>query len=445
MSESLTKLEEKIANKICVTAVIGLGYVGLPLCASMLAKGLKVKGFDIDPDKIEQLANNKSYIQGVPDAVIEEGFRKALFSFSCDFSGLSDVDVIVICVPTPLDQNNKPDLSYVEKTARSISEYLRASQMVILESTSYPGTMRDVVIPILEESGLREGSDFYAVFSPEREDPGNRNFSTSSIPKLVGAARQEALALAVNFYRLFIEKVVPVSSMEVAEAAKITENVFRAVNIAFVNELKTIYDRMGIDVWEVIEAAATKPFGFMPFYPGPGIGGHCIPVDPYYLSWKAEQVGQKTRFIELAGEINLSMRDYIVTRLEKALDEKHGKSLSDSHILILGVAYKKNVGDQRESPATRIMEKLLELGARLDFHDPHIETITPMRRYPQFTGTMSAPLNADTIGRYDAAVIVTDHDDVDYALVARQCPVIIDTRNVIRKLGLKVSGHLVQA
>lgn len=444
MAFDLNTLQEKLGNKDITAAVIGLGYVGLPLSYTMFSHGVKVIGLDVDPKKMEVLEKGQSYLDSVSGESVAQAMEKGLFKASDDFSELKDADFIVICVPTPLDSEHKPDLSYVEKTARDIAKYLRPDQIVILESTTYPGTMTEVVVPLLEkESGLKCEEDFHVAFSPEREDPGNKSFSTGIIPKIVGANHPDALDVTVKFYEVFISKVVPVSSMEVAEAAKITENVFRAVNIAFVNELKVIFDRMGIDVWEVIDAAATKPFGYMPFYPGPGIGGHCIPIDPFYLSWKAEQSGQQTRFIELAGEINLSMRDYIVRKLSETFG--NADRLDDKKLLVIGVAYKKNVNDQRESPTFPLMKTLLEKGAHVDFHDSYIPAIMPMRQYPEFSGQISVPINQSTLQNYDAVLIITDHDDVDYQLIADESAVVIDTRNALRSRNIYGRAQVVLA
>lgn len=444
MAFDLNTLREKLGDKDITAAVIGLGYVGLPLSYTMFSHGLKVIGLDVDPKKIDMLVQGQSYLDSVQGDAVSKALNDGLFTPSDDFSKLEEADFIIICVPTPLDSEHKPDLSYVENTAREIAKHLRPDQIVILESTTYPGTMTEVVIPLLEkESGLKCETDFHVAFSPEREDPGNKNFSTGIIPKIVGANHPDALELSVSFYEIFISKVVPVSSMEVAEAAKITENVFRAVNIAFVNELKVIFDRMGIDVWEVIDAAATKPFGYMPFYPGPGIGGHCIPIDPFYLSWKAEQSGQQTRFIELAGEINLSMRDYIVRKLEETLDVSD--NFDGKKLLVIGVAYKKNVNDQRESPTFPLMKTLVEKGAQVDFHDSYIPEIMPMRQYPEFAGQVSVSVNQSTVSAYDAVLIITDHDDVDYQLIADESRLVIDTRNALRSRDIKGRAKVVMA
>lgn len=438
-------LEEKIKDKTVVVGVIGMGYVGLPLMHSICRSGLQVIGFDIDPVKIEKLNNGESYLDTVLDDIVAQHRKSGKFEASDDFSRLSEADVIAICVPTPLNENREPDLSYVVKTAEKISETLRPEQLVVLESTTYPGTMQDVVRPLMEEkSGMTAGKDFYLAFSPEREDPGNPNFETSTIPKVVGADSEKELKLAVDFYNNFLELVVPVSSCATAEAVKITENIFRAVNIAMVNELKVIYAKMGIDVWEVIDAAKTKPFGYMPFYPGPGLGGHCIPIDPFYLTWKAKEVGEPTRFIELAGEINTAMPEYVINQAAQALQEKSSKDLSGAKVLILGVAYKKNVNDQRESPAFHVMEMLQERGAEVLFYDPHLPKIMPTRGFSQFSGMEAVEDVVAAAKESDICFLLTDHDQIDYQMIADQAALIIDTRNAFAARGIK-SDHILKA
>jgi UDP-N-acetyl-D-glucosamine dehydrogenase len=348
----------------------------------------------------------------------------------------------VICVPTPLTRQREPDLSYVETTARTIALTLRAGQLVVLESTTYPGTTREVLKPLLEAGGLRSGRDFFLAFSPEREDPGNAEFGTRSIPKVVAGEGPMAARAVEAFYGAVVDRVVPVSTLDTAEAVKITENVFRAVNIALVNELKMVFDQMGIDVWEVIDAAKTKPFGYMPFYPGPGLGGHCIPIDPFYLTWKSREFDMPTRFIELAGEINLAMPRYVIARLEEALDARLSKSLGQARVLIVGLSYKKNVADVRESPTFKLMELLEKRGAEVSFHDPHVDVVPPTREHAQFAGRRSATLTRETILAHDAVLISTDHDDVDYALIAGngETPVIIDARNAFGRRGIAGSN-----
>ena len=424
-------VKQRIASKEVTSAVIGLGYVGLPLAHSMCKKGLQVYGLDIDPQKIEALVDGQSYIDAVPSDAVKQWVSEYKLAPSSDFSTLSSADFIIICVPTPLDSNNEPDLSFVTNTCEEISKYLRAGQTVILESTTYPGTMNDIVHPIFERTGLKEGQDFYLAYSPERENPGSANFSTSTIPKIVGADKPEVLQLVQDYYELFIDAIVPVSSMKVAEASKILENVFRAVNIAMVNELKVIFDHMDIDIWEVIEAAKTKPFGYTPFYPGPGLGGHCIPIDPFYLSWKAKEVGCRTRFIELAGEINTAMPEYVYDKTKEALLETRSMDIKDAKILILGVAYKKNVNDQRETPAFPLMDKLLKNGAVVDYHDPLIPEIKPNRNHPELAGKQSIDWSEQTLQLYDCALIITDHDQFNLGSLAGSDILVVDTRNAL--------------
>lgn len=404
----------------------------------------RVIGFDIDASKPLQLNAGRSYIDGVPDEELDRLVAKRRFQATGDFGQLGNCDVIVICVPTPLTAHRQPDLSYVENSVREIAQRLRPGQLIVLESTTYPGTTRQVVLPILEQTGLKAGADFFIGFSPEREDPGNRSFQTASIPKIVSGLGEQASVLVQSFYGAVVEKVVPVSSPDVAEAVKITENVFRAVNIALVNELKIVFSAMGIDIWEVIDAAKTKPFGYMPFYPGPGLGGHCIPIDPFYLTWESRKYELSTRFIELAGEINVAMPQYVVDRLARALDEREHKALSVARILIIGLAYKKNVRDTRESPSLRIMELLRQRGATVAFHDPHAAEVPKTREYPEFAGWKSTPLDARRIGEFDAVLIATDHDAVDYDLLARHAKLIIDTRNVMSRRGL-TGPHILKA
>ncbi len=441
----MERLRRALAAREAVTGVIGLGYVGLPLAAACAGAGFRTIGFDTDPMKIERLSRGESYIGAVASEQIAEYGKAGRFEAAPEFSRLAECDVIVICVPTPLTRGRTPDLSFVEATARTIAAHLRPGQLVVLESTTFPGTTDEIVRPILEGSGLRSGRDFFLGFSPEREDPGNASFNTRTTPKVIAGDGAEAAALMEAFYGTVVERVVPVSSTRAAEAVKLTENIFRAVNIALVNELKVIYEAMGVDVWEVIGAAATKPFGYMPFYPGPGLGGHCIPIDPFYLTWKAREFGLDTRFIELAGEINTAMPSYVVTRLERALNEALSRPLDESSVLILGLAYKKNVSDVRESPAFALMEILEQRGARTAFHDPLASEIPPTREHSAFTGRRSMPLTEETLKEFDAVLIATDHDAVDYPLVCDHAPVIVDTRNVIRRLGLTPKGLLALA
>lgn len=435
-NNSLANLSEEFIKKIkakqSLIAIVGLGYVGLPLIMGFDQVGFSTLGVDIDENKTTALKNGKSYIEHFSDSMIAEMANSGRFDATTDFSRLKEADAILLCVPTPLSKHREPDLSYVVDTTRAIAPHLREGQLVILESTTYPGTTREVLKPILEEgSGLIADKHFVVAYSPEREDPGNPNFSTATIPKVVGASTPEGQNMAASLYETLINKVVRVSTPETAEAVKLTENIFRAVNIALVNELKIIYDDMGIDVWEVIEAAATKPFGFMPFYPGPGLGGHCIPIDPFYLTWKAREFDRQTRFIELAGEINRGMPKHIISRLALALSNERKKSLNGSKILVVGIAYKKNVDDMRESPSLILMELLEEHGANYEYYDPHIPTIPPTREHAQFTGLKCADFSKENLANYDAVLIATDHDSVDWTFLAEHADLIIDTRNAM--------------
>lgn len=425
-----------IETRTSRAGVIGLGYVGLPLAMTIARAGFAVTGFDIDPQKIVAIDAGRSYIDAVPDAILSEQVKAGRFAATTDFAGLANCDVIIICVPTPLTRHRDPDLSYVTRTCDRIAETLRPGQLIVLESTTYPGTTDDVVRPILEKAGLRSGVDFFLGFSPEREDPGNRDFETSTIPKIISGDGDAAKSLMTAFYGAVVKTVVPVSSNATAEAVKLTENIFRAVNIALVNELKVVYEAMGIDVWEVIDAAKTKPFGYMPFYPGPGLGGHCIPIDPFYLTWKSREYELPTRFIELAGEINSAMPRHVVTRLAEALDVRLGKALSRCKILVIGLAYKKNVPDIRESPSLKLIELIEERGGTAAYHDPHVDEIPSTREYQSLKGRISVPLFEDLVKGFDALLIATDHDAVDYAALAEWAPLIVDTRNVFARRGI---------
>ncbi|MDB4401549.1 nucleotide sugar dehydrogenase [bacterium] len=424
--------------------VIGLGYVGLPLCLTAARKGLSVTGFDVDESKCEAIRSKRSYLKHIGSEQLGEPVDTGRFKATSDFERLGEMDVIVICVPTPLTKHREPDLSYLEQTGETIAKTLRAGQLIILESTTYPGTTDDVLRPILEKSGLTAGEDFFLAFSPEREDPGNENFTTHTIPKIVGADGEVARAAAEAFYSIFIESVVPVSCTRTAEAVKLTENIFRSVNIALVNELKVIYGEMGVDIWEVIEGAKSKPFGYMPFYPGPGLGGHCIPIDPFYLTWKAKEYDRPTRFIELAGEINTSMPYHVVQVLAGALDQQKSKGLNGAKILILGIAYKKNVDDMRESPALKIIEVLEAKGAQIEFLDPYVPTIPMTREHSELAGRTSIEGTSDQLADFDACLIVTDHDGVDYRQVVSKSSLVVDTRNAIRSRGIE-GGNVVLA
>ena len=436
-SASFEALASAIDTRTAHVAVIGLGYVGLPLAMACAREGYAVTGFDIDPEKPVQLNSGSSYIDAVSDRDLEHQRRDGKFAATTDMARLANADVIIICVPTPLTRHREPDLRFVEATAETIAAHLRPGQLVVLESTTYPGTTENVVAPILARGGLEPGRDFFLGFSPEREDPGNRSFHTSSIPKIVSGVDEASAHLVEAFYGHVVEQVVAVSSARVAEAVKITENVFRAVNVALVNELKVIFERMDIDVWEVIDAAATKPFGFMPFYPGPGLGGHCIPIDPFYLTWCAREFGVPTRFIELAGEINTAMPRYVIAKLEEALDRHAGKSLGQARVLTVGLAYKKNVADIRESPSLELIELMRERGTAVAFHDPHVAAIPETREHAALSGLMGVELSPQLLAGYDAVLIATDHDAVDYAMIARHASLVVDTRNALGRRGLE--------
>lgn len=431
-NELLAALESRSAK----VGVIGLGYVGLPLAVTAASRGFPIVGFDVDAAKIAHLNQGQSYIDAVTNMALAEVVQAGRTSWTDDFARLAGCRVIVICVPTPLTRHREPDLSYVEATGRAIAGHMAPGTLVVLESTTFPGTTDEILTPILEQGGLRSDRDFWVAFSPEREDPGNKTYRTHSIPKIVGGDSEAARCLAAAFYGNVVDRVVPVSSTRAAEAVKITENIFRAVNIALVNELKMIYDSMGIDVWEVIDGAATKPFGFMPFYPGPGLGGHCIPIDPFYLTWKAREYGHSTRFIELAGDINVKMPEYVVARLREALDRHSGKGLSVAKILLVGISYKKNVPDMRESPSVELMDLMLGQGAKVDFLDPHVDEIPRMREYPHLLGRKAVQIEDAAAQGYDAVLISTDHDKVDYAALAELRIPVIDTRNAFASRGL---------
>lgn len=427
-SPAFDTLLSRISDHSARVGIIGLGYVGLPLAVTAAKRGLPVTGFDIDPGKIDRLVRGESYIEAVESADLAALRDQGRVAWTCDFAALAAMDVIVICVPTPLTAHRDPDLSYITTTAAEIARHLSPATLVVLESTTYPGTTADVMTPILAQSGHVPGRDIFIGFSPEREDPGNAKFRTATIPKIVAGDGPEAGRLVEAFYGIVVDRVVPVSSTQTAEAVKITENIFRAVNIALVNELKMIFDAMGIDVWEVIDGAATKPFGFMPFYPGPGLGGHCIPIDPFYLTWKAREYGLNTRFIELSGEINAAMPHHVVDGLVRALSDVSGRAVRGAKVLVAGLAYKKNINDIRESPALEILTLLRGLGADVAYHDPHCPEIPPTREYGALQGMRSVPLS----GAFHAVVVVTDHDAVDWQAVAGLAPVIVDTRNVYR-------------
>lgn len=417
--------------------IIGLGYVGLPLCLQFAKSGAHVLGIDLDNQKTEALNRGESYIKHIVSKDLTAQREAGRLEATTDYSRIGELDAVLICVPTPLNKQREPNLSYVLNTARSISPYLSKGVTVILESTTYPGTTEDELRPILEAgSKMKAGEGFYLAYSPEREDPGNADSQVAKIPKVIGGYTQTCLEQAIKVYQIAIEQLVPVSSCRAAEATKLLENIFRCVNIALVNELKIIYQKMGVDIWEVIESAKTKPFGYMPFYPGPGLGGHCIPIDPFYLSWKARQYGMDARFVELAGKVNTEMPDYVISRCQELL-KAHGKKIGDSRVLILGLAYKPNVDDDRESPSYVLMEKLEAMKAKVNYYDPNIPFIRPSREYSHFAGRQSVELNEITIEDYDLAIISTIHDGIDYNILAESGCLIIDTRGVLvdEKLG----------
>ncbi len=433
LSTSSLQFIEKLEKRDAVIAIIGLGYVGLPLVLGFNNIGFPALGFDVNQELIDQLMQGKSRIAHIPSSKVETMVATGRFEATADFSQIKRADAILICVPTPLNQYREPDLSFIKVTAENIAPHIKPGQLVILESTTYPGTTREILLPILEQgSGLKGDRDFFIAFSPEREDPANPNYDTTTIPKVVGAATPDGEQMAAALYETLITRVVRVSNPDTAEAVKLTENIFRAVNIALVNELKLIYDDMGIDVWEVIDAAATKPFGFMPFYPGPGLGGHCIPIDPFYLTWKAREFGRHTRFIELAGEINQKMPEHVITRMALSLSRYQKKALNGARVLIVGIAYKKNVDDMRESPALVLMELLQEQGAKFDYYDPFIPAIPPTREHSEFASMKSIEWTKDNLHQYDAALIATDHNNIDWQLLVDNVPLVIDTRNALR-------------
>jgi UDP-N-acetyl-D-glucosamine dehydrogenase len=438
-----TVLSDKIKDNSAVVGIIGLGYVGLPLARAFWSAGMKVMGFDVDPEKVELLNAGKNYLKHFGEDFVSTMSVTDRFNATADMGRLGEADIIIVCVPTPLGKHLEPDLSFIEITTDSIAKTLRKGQLVVLESTTYPRTTREIMLPRLEAKGLKCGTDFYLAFSPEREDPGRKDHNTQSIPKLVGGIDKISGELAVAVYRKAIKSVIPVSSAEVAEAAKILENVYRAVNIALVNEMKMVLDKMDIDVWEVIDAAATKPFGFQAFYPGPGLGGHCIPIDPYYLTWKAREVGMPTRFIELAGEVNHLMPEYVVNKVSLALNDA-GKSVKNSRILVLGLAYKPDVDDVRESPSFELMTQLAELGAKLDYNDPHVPTTPPMRHYPNMPDMKSVELTKQSLASYDLVLIATHHKAYDWQFVADNAKLIVDSRNALGKVTGK-RDHIVKA
>jgi UDP-N-acetyl-D-glucosamine dehydrogenase len=444
MLQDFNQINASFKNKSAKIGVVGLGYVGLPLIMTFVDKKFQVYGFDIDETKITSLVNGKSYIQHISDKTIKKYIDNKQFKPTSDFTKISEVDAVLICVPTPLNEHQEPDLSFIVSTGESISPHLKSGQLIVLESTTYPGTSAEILKPILEKSGLKFTKDLFLAYSPEREDPGNPDFGTASIPKIVGGDDDKARELTCTMYNQIVVKTIPVSSMEVAEAVKLTENIFRSVNIAMINELKIIYDKMGIDIWEVIEAAKSKPFGYMPFYPGPGLGGHCIPIDPFYLTYRAKQFGQETKFVRLAGEINTQMPNYVIEVLENALRTKFNKTLEGSKVLLLGLAYKKNVGDTRESPAFALLKILVSRGASVAYFDPFIPNIPKTRDYPMYTGQKSIDWSGKELAKYDVALICTDHDGVNYEELVEKSKLVIDTRNVTALIKDKL-GKVIKA
>jgi UDP-N-acetyl-D-glucosamine dehydrogenase len=432
-------LIDKIHDKSAVVGVIGLGYVGLPLLAAFHRAGFKVIGFDVDPQKIELLHKGENYLKHLGATLVSDMLGDR-FDATADYRRLGEADAIIVCVPTPLGHHHEPDMSYIEVSSDGIAASLRPGQLIVLESSTYPRTTREIMLPRFEKRGLKCGTDFFLAFSPEREDPGRKDHNTVTIPKLVGGIDAPSGEVAVALYQKAIKTVIPVRSAEVAEAAKLLENIYRAVNIALVNEMKVVLDAMGIDVWEVVDAAKTKPFGFQAFYPGPGLGGHCIPIDPFYLTWKAREYGRVTRFIELAGEVNRAMPDYVVERTILALNDR-GRAVKGSKILILGLAYKPDVDDVRESPSFELIEKLERLGAKVDYHDPHVARTHKMREHDLHME--SVPLGPSAVAGYDCVLISTNHAAVDYAMVAANAKLIVDTRNATK--GVADRANIVKA
>lgn len=452
ITKQAQSLIDSIRSKQAKVGIIGLGYVGLPLAIEFASKGFAVLGFDLDDTKVVSLNGKRSYIKHISSERIAAVVSSAKFAATNDFSRLSEVDAVIICVPTPLDHHRQPDMTYIVSSADTVSKYLRKGQLVSLESSTYPGTTNEILLPRCEKAPIiqsgdaaktpfKVGEDFFLAFSPEREDPANPQFSTSTIPKVVGGTTPSCVAVADVLYSQVIVKTVPVSSTQVAEATKLLENIYRSVNIAMVNELKMVFDKMGIDVWEVIDAASTKPFGFQPFYPGPGLGGHCIPIDPFYLTWKAHEFETPTKFIELAGEINTSMPYYVLQRSWETLNA-HKKALNGSAVLILGAAYKKDVDDMRESPSLKLFEIFRDAGAKVDYNDPHIPELPKTRKYDY--KMKSVELTPENLKRYDLVILSTDHSAYDYAFITKHASLIIDTRNAFRRRGVTAS-HIYRA
>ena len=440
-NDHAASLLRKIEQRQVVVGVIGLGYVGLPLMWAFCKAGLRVIGFDVDGQKIQQLKRGENYLKHLGDSFAREMMAGGRCDVTDDFARLAEADAVISCVPTPLGPHLEPDLSYVEKTADNIAATLRPGQLVVLESTTYPGTTRQVVLPRLEKRGLRCGVDYFLAYSPEREDPGRKDFDTQTIPKLVGGIDAPSGDLATALYRQAIKQVITVSSAEVAEAAKLLENIYRAVNIALVNEMKVVLSAMGIDVWEVIAAAKTKPFGFQAFYPGPGLGGHCIPIDPFYLTWKARETGLQTQFIELAGEVNRRMPEYVVQQTMLALNQR-GRAVKGSRVLVLGLAYKADVDDVRESPSIELIEKLRQLGAVVDYNDPHVPATHRMRHHD--LRMTSVPLSPALLAGYDCVLVATNHSAYDWQMIADNAKLVVDTRNALANVAGR-REHIVKA
>lgn len=447
-SPAAERLRELIRTDRAVVGVIGLGYVGLPLAHALHTGGMPILGFDIDERKIEAIARKENYLRHLGDDMIRTLSDSDRFEATTDFSRLGEADVLIVCVPTPLGRHQEPDISYILKTAEAIGRTLRAGQLVVLESTTYPGTTRDDMMPAIfaaageRGKSLQLGRDVFGAFSPEREDPGRKSHTTSTIPKLVGGLDEVSTELASSVYRKGVKEVVPVASAEIAESAKLLENIFRCVNIAMVNELKTVLAPMGIDVWEVIRAASTKPFGFMPFFPGPGLGGHCIPIDPFYLTWKAKEVGRPTRFIELAGEINTAMPHYVVDRVAEALNER-GKSVKGSRVLVLGLAYKPDIDDVRESPSFELIELLKHKGAQVDYSDPHCPETWAGRKHD--LQMKSVPITPESVKSYDCVLVSTNHSAFDWATIAKHARLVVDSRDALRAFHREMEGRIVLA
>jgi UDP-N-acetyl-D-glucosamine dehydrogenase len=448
-SPAHASLKTKLDNASALVGVIGLGYVGLPLAHALHQGGLPILGFDIDASKIAAIKEGRNYLKHFGDDMARDLGASKRFAGTTDFSRLGEADVLIVCLPTPLGTHHEPDLSYVESCGRDIGRTLRAGQLIILESTTYPGTTRGEFDDAIRAGAtgtaaerLELGRDYFLAFSPEREDPGRKSHTTRTIPKLVGGLDEPSTALACRLYSYGVENVVPVRSAEIAEAAKLLENIFRCVNIALVNEMKMVLDAMGIDVWEVIEASSTKPFGFMPFYPGPGLGGHCIPIDPFYLTWKAKEVGHPTRFIELAGEINTRMPHYVIDRLAAAMNDR-GRAVKGSRVLVLGLAYKPDIDDTRESPSFELIDLLRKMGAEVDYSDPHVPRTVPVRKHD--LGMHSVAINAESVARYDAVLISTNHSAFDYGMIARHARLIVDARNAMKKFAEELGDRLIKA